>query len=435
MQRNTWSTAALFLAAIVTFPCISSASEPTVAEEILEILRSSGQISQDQYDVLLTKAQDEERTRIVQSEPKMKSRWTDRIIWYADFRGRAENFSYEDDPDGTNADDRTRLRYRARIGVNAKINDYIGGGMRLVTGEENTTTNQTVGGGGDNFDKNEVGFDRAYIYYEPYGMKQKPDGLSHLKFTFGKMGAPFLSNEGKDYLFWDSDVAPEGFHGTVGFEPRSNLKITAKAGYFIEDENKDSKDPHLSTVQLIGNLKTSDHVRIGAAGSYYAWSSLNDRFMDENEWVDGGLSDDDSIAFYDLRTWVAFDSIKGIPMKVYGNYLVNTDAEGTLETDGDDEGTAWMVGIEGGDKKKLVKLGLGYAEVETNSVLASYTDSDFFDGKSNRKGFVVYGQRQITKGADFKITLFHSKPLDDDIDVNLSKSERLRIQSDIVFKF
>ncbi|MBW2713446.1 MAG: putative porin, partial [Deltaproteobacteria bacterium] len=305
MQRNLWLAAVIALALCGISNHTAIASEPSVAEEILNILKSTGQISQDQYDELLTKARDEEASRAVPAAALEKELdWTEHFTWYGDFRARGEHFNYDDDPDGVQADDRTRGRYRARIGLNATVNEYFGANFRLSTGNESTSTNHSLGEGGDNFDKNEVGFDRLFMHYEPYGDNQKPQYLSDLKFKFGKMGAPFLSKEGKDYLFWDGDVAPEGFHGTATFEPGSKLKLTAKAGYFIEDEEKDSKDPHLATVQLIGNYKASDSVRIGAAGSYYQWSSLNDAFFDSNEWVDGGLTDDSSIAFYDVRTWI-----------------------------------------------------------------------------------------------------------------------------------
>lgn len=435
MRRNLWLGVIFALSTSLFLTHPAQAAETSVAEEILNILKDSGQINQDQYDVLLTKARDEERSRLSVTEAQKVEDWTDHFTWYGDFRARGEHFSYDDDPDGFQADDRTRGRYRARIGLKATVNEYFGANFRLSTGNESTSTNQSLGEGGDNWDRNEVGFDRLFMYYEPYGDKQKPQGLTALQFKFGKMGAPFKSDEGKDYLFWDSDIAPEGLHGTVSYEPGDKLKLTANLGYFIEDEEKDSKDPHLATVQLIGNYQASDDVRVGAAGSYYQWSSLNDAFFDSNEWVEGGLTDDSSIAMYDFRTWVAFQATDTIPMKIYGNYLVNSDAEKTVFTNGDKEDTAWMIGIEGGDKKRFAKLGFGYAEVETNSVLGSYTDSDFFDGKSNRKGFVAYMQRTIAKGTDLKVTLFQSDALEDDMDVNLSKSDRFRMQTDIVFKF
>ena len=57
--------------------------------------------------------------------------WVNHIGLYGDFRGRAENFWYE----GTKSD-RHRLRYRLRVGLKAKVNEYVKFDARLATGSD-----------------------------------------------------------------------------------------------------------------------------------------------------------------------------------------------------------------------------------------------------------------------------------------------------------
>ena len=129
----------------------ANAADSSVAEELLDILKANGQIDESQYDSLLIKVHDEERARALPAVAADKGSWTDKVEVYGDFRGRHEYFNYDKDPDGTSAaDDRTRLRYRVRLGVKAEINDYFSTNFRMASGTDHNSANQTVGGGGDN---------------------------------------------------------------------------------------------------------------------------------------------------------------------------------------------------------------------------------------------------------------------------------------------
>jgi hypothetical protein len=147
------------------------------------------------------------------------------------------------------------------------------------------------------------------------------------------------------------------------------------------------------------------------------------------------MTDDSSIALTDLRLWLEYKGFENLPLLLYGDYLVNQDAQSTLGTNGKKEDTAWLIGLEGGDKRENVRLGVGYAEVETNSTLRSFTDSDFLGASTNRKGAVLYATRQVAKNTDLKLTVYKSKPLEKSIDANLARSERLRVTTDLRFKF
>ena len=106
------------------------------------------------------------------------------------------------------------------------------------------------------------------------------------------------------------------------------------------------------------------------------------------------------------------------------------------------EGLGWSAGLEIGDKKKYVMLGAGYFLIQANAGPARLIDSDLFDGRTNRKGWAIYGAKQILANTDLQFKLFLGEPLEDDITIDgtpyvdaLEDSDRIRLQSDVIVKF
>jgi hypothetical protein len=75
----------------------------------------------------------------------------------------------------------------------------------------------------------------------------------------------------------------------------------------------------------------------------------------------------------------------------------------------------WGTGLELGDKKKFVRLGAAYFEIEADAVPVALFDSDLFDGPTNGKGWMFHGTRQIWKNTDFSVTVYVGEPLDNDV--------------------
>jgi len=127
---------------------------------------------------------------------------------------------------------RVRERMRARLGVEAKVNETISAGARLVTGgtADPRSTNITLGdstAGGD-FSKTGVSFDQYYIKFQP-----DYKYLTGSKLWLGKFPNPFDTTE----LVWDPDINPEGIAFQymspfldIGYVPKT--KIYANGGVF-----------------------------------------------------------------------------------------------------------------------------------------------------------------------------------------------------------
>jgi hypothetical protein len=129
---------------------------------------------------------------------------------------------------------------------------------------------------------------------------------------------------------------------------------------------------------------------------------------------------------------------------LYGSFARNFGADSTLVLGmpTGDEDTALGAGIEIGSSSQWVKLGFGYFEAEANSVIATFMDSDILDGRTNRKGFVLYGAKKIYDNTELRLTIFDSKEIEDapifgpafPFDT-VTDSDRRRMQADVIFSF
>ena len=135
-------------------------------------------------------------------------------------------------------------------------------------------------------------------------------------------------------------------------------------------------------------------LELGGRASYYDWESLNAAFMDRSA-NDGSIIPDTDTNDYKVVELAGYAKIKTFekwPILLYGQFAQNFDAPDVGGNGNQDQG--WGGGIEIGDKK-LVMIGAGYYHLEANFSPAQYTDSDLFDGFTNREGFLVYAAREI----------------------------------------
>jgi len=367
-------------------------------------------------------------------------------------RLRQENLWYEPDPLGDDRSDRARFRYRLRVGAVAPINDYVDAGFRLASGEDDLrSTNQSAGRNNPDFDPDSIFIDQAYVTF-----KAPKDWLGEggsLKATGGKIANPFLWKNSKDYMLWDNDINPEGGAILLALKPAEMWTLYGNTGYFVLDENTAAEDPHVFGVQGGFGVTPTDTTELGARASWYEWQSLDGDFYQRG--IDntnlngsagstsqaggnlpGGLSDGSKFGAGELAAYFRYAGIEGWPIRVFGHYAQNLDAEDTLGAD--EEDTGWGGGLEIGDPKKFVLLGAGYYELEANFWPSQFTDSDLFDGVTNRKGWTVYAARQVFTNTELNLTLFSSDAIEDDVPPfadSVENSDRFRLQTDIVVKF
>jgi len=173
----------------------------------------------------------EEAKRNNWAQPNAVPEWTKRFKPYGDLRLRYEvdNFGsgnaidYYPDFNGINtgkpfdvnfrdpsserwlntSQRRSRMRIRARLGVETEIGSGFSADLRLGSGDSSTpvSTNQTLGATGGNFSKYQVWLDRAAIRYQVGGGK-----AAALAVFLGRFENPYFHTD----LVWDENVNIDG---------------------------------------------------------------------------------------------------------------------------------------------------------------------------------------------------------------------------------
>lgn len=164
-------------------------------------------------------------------QAQVDSLWS-KLDFAADFRFRVEQDWNSQKSDGTFRDDRSRLRYRARVGL-TYMDDWYEAGLRIRTGNPRKQQDPqlTLGDNFREFGTLPVALEKAYFKGE----------WSNFSFWLGKNSFPFAkSNE----LFWSDNVFPEGVslaHSFIFSSGKVDL-LQPKAGHFIISTSGQSFD-------------------------------------------------------------------------------------------------------------------------------------------------------------------------------------------------
>jgi hypothetical protein len=435
--------------ALVAWGAPAGAEDGAVVEEILQVLKDRGIVDDVEYQRLASKNAKYEAER---------NSWMPEIDWSGDFRFRHESWWYEKDETGAERNDRYRIRYRFRIKGVLDINDYTDVVFRLVSGgNDNRSNNETLGSLAD-FDTDDIRLNLVYAKMTaPESWLPFPEGKAVLE--IGKAPIPFVwktsdMKKGKDFMLWDADVAPEGVSLLLSSKPTERTRLFATFGYYIDDENSQAKDPHFWGIQAGAHQELSEDVVFGARASWYEFRSIDSAFNARGAVgtaaggvtsgagnIPDGLNGDingNPFSVVETGAYLTYGGFESWPITVYGTYARNMDATTSkLFPGAGSEDTAWGVGVEVGDSKEYAKLGAGYWHIEANAFPSMFIDSDFLDGRTNREGFAFYGSRQILENTEIKLTLFVIDEIQDEaaFSASVSNAERMRLQSDIVFKF
>ena len=376
-----------------------------------------------------------------------------KLEFSGDLRGRFESFWYEQDGVGRK-EDRRRLRYRLRVNAKATINEHAKAVLRFSTGASDSRSgNETLGSPRD-FSPNGFVVRRAYLVFSPFANGEIPNQDGFWTFQFGRLPVPFVWKNGKDMMLWDNDFNLGGGATFFDMDLSGRVTVFANVGGFMVYENKTEKDPVLGAAQAGTKIKVSDKIKAGVRGSLFYFEFLDADFVHrgyDGKDVDGekgatsgggnildGLTGDPaggSLQVIETQGFVKFDVL---PVLVYGGFSTNMSAEASEDHDVDKEAVAYNAGIEGGDKKKNVKLGVGYYHIEANAFPSQFIDSDLFDGRTNRAGVIIYGSRQVYEGTEFGFKLFNSDAIEKDLpafEKSVDGSKRTRLQVDLVYKF
>jgi len=344
-------------------------------------------------------------------------KWIDKIKWSGDFRYRHDTI---DDDSGSTTRDRNRIR--ARLKMEAEVNDEWDAIFRLATGSSDspTSTNHTLGDSSDDsFSSKEIWLDQAYASYRP---KSIPD----LNIMAGKMGNPFYM-VAKNQLIYDGDVSPEG--GAVTYEWTLDCSTIAQltGGAFWLSERSTDADTSIFGIQglLKRELNGDSHILGGV--SYYDFGNIKGKTLagigSNGNSTTGGIYDND----YDiLEGFSEYGFMIGeVPAAIYGSYLRNMVAVNSGDT-------AWIVGTRYNEAKDLGswEVSYNYRDVQRDAVVGGLNDSDFIGGGTDGNGHVFGFKYQLAKNVQAGVKYYLSEKNN-----STSEDDYQLLQADLIFKF
>jgi hypothetical protein len=349
------------------------------------------------------------------------AKWIDRITFGGDLRLRYEYFN-NDSPHP----DRGRFRYRLRMGTEITIGQFLVG-VRLASGTgEQVSTNQSF----DNaFSQKQIWFDRAYLQWRP---------ANWIALTGGKMPQPFFWIETTD-IVWDGDVNPEGFAENLKFRPTGSVMVFFNAAQFVLDEDgADSNDQWMLGEQIGTELTFSPATKLTLALADYYSTNIDESTLGQvavqngnSRGADCGLAAGVLCGpFNVVNASVQLATKVGpLPLTVMGDWIRNTEKTTSGKNFGFQAGAIFGKASEA----KTWELAYLYKYSETDATLADFTDSDFGNGGTNRKGHIMWAAYSPTKYLQAKVKFFKTKvvhetlaPFRNDID---------RLQVDLSIKF
>lgn len=360
--------------------------------------------------------------------------WLNAIEWEGDMRLRYESDIFDSKNtipstyrslinrniqiDNT-TEDRDRMRVRARLGANVKINDWLSGGIRMTTGSatDPISPNQTESASTGKFT---FSLDRAFL-------KAKLNSWATV--SGGRFANPFFHTD----LVWDPDLAFDGI--AASFAPQSlskNMSVFGTLGAFpIEEVNKSdtnlAENKWLYGGQVGINWRAYDKTTVKLGVAYYDFENV--------EGISNGSSTngpyDSTLPIFrqkgnrtfninagntlattspkyglasefkelNITGQVDIANFEPVHVVLLADYVKNLGVDlqeiasrtNTIFASKEDEAyqLRLTVGMLDTLKRNDWQVWGGYKRLEADSVLDGFTDSDFHLGGTNTKGWLL----------------------------------------------
>ncbi len=331
------------------------------------------------------------------------------LQFFGDFRYRQQSETQEP------KQERRMQRIQARFGVSSQVLENLKLTLRLMTGSAANSGNQTLGDEkAPGMPRRTFGLDQAYFDYKP---------ISSLNIYGGKMPQPFIF-AGKNQMLLDRDITLEGLGLKFLGAATDEIDLFAQGGSFWIRENYDSQfgesqTPNLlNAVQLGLQWKPKDWLVTIGVGSF-SYTDLKDN--PPGNFTTGANGN-------------------GNTLDINGNYPTNFDIEQFLL---EVKRKVWAVevtlfyeALKNKDADQLNKAtsygilatykswGFGWTqqEVQKDSVLGLFTDSDFGGGLTSSRGYVWNISYKLAKKVQIQYTVFKNQNSIDTVALNYDRS-------------
>ncbi|MGQ0645594.1 MAG: putative porin [Elusimicrobiota bacterium] len=333
-----------------------------------------------------------------------------------DFRLRQENFRKRQDVD------RSRQRFRLRLGTELPFSDRLKAKLRLASGTgEQVSTNQSF----DNLSAQKgVWIDQAALEYKPW---------DPLKLTGGRMGNPLWTVYSSD-IVWDGDFNPEGAGQNLTFS------LFGRGRFFlnglqsaVDEDSATNVDQWLVSGQAGFIVPVFSASRFTLAGAVHEWvhettttnkspsfngsagsrATLGQLATNEGNrrYASGVLENEFRVM---ELTGEFLTGILGRPLSLQGTYIKNTaylDSRllQTAPNEKADQGHQFglIYGKAAGKGSWEAAYFRKYSE--TDATVADVADSDFGDGGTNREGHIGWIGYGLNEGVTVSLKAFNTK--------------------------
>ncbi len=432
MERNGMKKGFVGLLAAV----VLIGSWPPARVKADELGELKGQLSELQKKISELEARQQEKeqslTKRIDDLTKEKTspaplpeslKWIEKIKISGDLRYRHDHLDEQDSGgDWENGVDRERIR--ARLMIEAVINDEWNTVLRLATGSDRSpiSTNQDLE---DAFSKKDIWLDLAYFDWHP----ASTEGLNVLG---GRIQNPFYK-VGKNELIWDGDLNPEGIAGQFSRPLNDSDRLFVNGGGFWVDESSAGVDTSLWGAQTYvkHDLGNSDYLLGGA--SYWDYGNLQGRTDLKSTWGSSDFFGNTSsgglyVSDYDLFEAFGEYGFKysTMPIAVFGSWVRNVVAS-------TDEDTGWLLGTKLNKAKEpgSWELSYDYRETDADAVVGGFTESDFLESTTNSKGHKVGFTYQWAKNLQSTLSYYQVE----DTSSSTHNPDFRRLLADLNLKF
>ena len=440
------------------------------AEEMLKSMREKGILSDEEYQELYVRqARYEERARQESEIPGWAKNWTfggdlrfrvDRQNWNGHFAIDDTLVAGKQNVDlvnGTANDERTRGRFRLRIGAEKQIDEDFTVGFRLATAQSTTVGESKADLGaagtpnlatvlpadprsenqnyGAYFSGKSIWIDRAYLSW-------RPEWAPGIQAVIGKFENPLVSrNFSGDLFVWDHDISPEGaalsshfaFLGdelaldTTGFFyvidqiPAVTVVSTSTNTGIVTAPDPDDGTPYMFGIQSGLTARLADWAEAGIRGTFYRYEGIGLRFADALMSGNNGgvaINQNPLVSFVNgtaqlARSNGSMNQLVGDVFTTFtpwGERWAITPYFQVMAILNATQNLGWTAGIDLGSLD-FAKLSFQYGYIPRNATPAVFTDSDFFDGFTNAEGFGVSLARRIATNFVARGTFYHASML------------------------
>ena len=380
--------------------------------------------------------------------------------------------------------ERSRERYRVRIGLRGTLTDDWFFGIRLETSTSPRSTNVTFGddssvNGPFSKDSDRISIGQAYLGYK---------GIPDLTLTAGRMPNPLVTT----LMTWDADINPEGlaeqwkhsFNFSFGggaeaaqsYSKEGKGVVTTQAAgepfkmkidvfanfaqYVYDDTNPENPigpqpsgvprtDAFMLAWQVGARVNFPKNFYTRVAPTVYNYTGNGDTFNvhfqgDTTKTNQTGIN---SLLVLDIPAEIGW-KLGELPMRIFGDFAVNLEGDDRAlaagHPDKGDQRYAYQIGLGIGQlkAKRDWQINVFWQYTEQYSLDPNLVDSDIFDSRLNMEGIGAQAGYAFSDAIIFNLTYAYGRRSDSSLgtggvgDIGINPLDKYQIfQADLNVKF